>query len=161
MRITRVEPIPVCVPLKAGMTAKTAHGEHATSPYVIVKVHAAAGLVGLGEATISGLWSGETQAGTVAAVRDYIAPQLLGKDPRDLTAARRAMDFIIKLNPFTKAAVEMALWDIAGKAAGVPVYQLLGGKVRDKVRIKLVLWAFDIPAVRKMAELFLGRGVSC
>src|SRR5437773_12537330 len=129
MKITRIEPIPVCVPLKKGMTAKTAHGEHVTSPYVIVKVHTDDGLVGLGEATISGLWSGETQAGTVAAITDYIAPQLVGKDPRDITAARRAMDFIIKLNPFSKAAVEMALWDIAGKAAGMPVYQLLGGQV--------------------------------
>src|SRR5947209_19004 len=159
VKITRIEPIPVCVPLKKGMTAKTAHGEHATSAYVIVKVHTDAGLVGLGEATISGLWSGETQAGSVAAVRDYLAPVLLGKDPRDITAARRAMDFQIKLNPFTKAAVEMALWDITGKAAGVPVYQLLGGKVRDRVRIKLVLWAYDIPTVRTMAELFLGWGV--
>src|SRR3954471_19173377 len=161
MKITRVEPIPVCVPLKAGMTAKTAHGEHATSPYVIVKVHTDAGLVGLGEATISGLWSGETQAGTVAAITEYIAPQLVGKDPREITAARRAMDFQIKLNPFTKAAVEMALWDISGKAAGLPVYQLLGGKVRDRVRIKLVLWVYDIPTVRAMAEKFLGWGVSC
>jgi L-alanine-DL-glutamate epimerase-like enolase superfamily enzyme len=161
MKITRVEPIPVCVPLKKGLSAKTAHGEHATSPYVLVKVHTDAGLVGFGEATISALWSGETQAGTVAAIRDYIAPQLIGTDPRDITAARRAMDFIIKLNPFTKSAVEMALWDIAGKAAGVPVYRLLGGKVRDRIRIKLVLWAYDIPTVRCMAERFLGMGVSC
>src|SRR4026209_433941 len=145
MKITRIDAIPICVPLKKGMTAKTAHGEHVTSPYVIVNVQTDQGLVGLGEATISALWSGETQAGTVPAIRDYIAPQLIGKDPRDITTARRAMDFIIKLNPFTKAAVEMALWDIAGKAAGLPVYQMLGGKVRDKVRIKLVLWAFDIP----------------
>lgn len=161
MKITRIEPIPISVPLKKGMTAKTAHGEHAVSPYVIVVVHTDEGIVGLGEATISGLWSGETQAGAVSAIRDYIAPLLLGKDPRDITAARRAMEFIIKLNPFTKAAVEMALWDIAGKAAGLPVYQLLGGKVRDKVRIKLVVWARDVAGSRAMAEQHLRMGVTC
>ncbi len=161
MKITRIESIPICVPLKKGLTAKTAHGEHAVSPYVIVKVHTDAGIVGLGEATISGLWSGETQAGTVAAIAEYIAPQLVGTDPRNITAARRAMDFVIKLNPFTKAAVEMALWDIAGKAVGLPVYQLLGGKVRDRVRIKLVVWARDVAGSRAMAEGHLKLGVSC
>ena len=161
MKITRIEPIPICVPLKKGLTAKTAHGEHAVSPYVIVKVHTDAGIVGLGEATISGLWSGETQAGTVAAIAEYITPQLIGTDPRNITAARRAMDFVIKLNPFTKAAVEMALWDIAGKAVGLPVYQLLGGKVRDRVRIKLVVWARDVAGSRAMAEGHLALGVSC
>jgi muconate cycloisomerase len=161
MKITRIEPIPVCVPLKKGLTAKTAHGEHVVSPYVIVKVHTDAGIVGLGEATISGLWSGETQAGTMAGITEYIAPVLLGKDPRDITAARRAMDFVLKLNPFTKSAVEMALWDIAGKAAGLPVYRLLGGKVRDRVRIKLVVWARDVPGSRLMAEQHLALGVSC
>jgi muconate cycloisomerase len=161
MKIDRIEAIPICVPLKKGMTAKTAHGEHAASAYVLVKIHTDSGLVGLGEATISGLWSGETQAGTLATIRDYIAPQLLGRDPRNITASRRVMDFIIKLNPFSKAAVEMALWDIAGKAAGVPVYQLLGGKIRDKVRIKLVVWARDVPGSRAMAEQLLGMGVTC
>jgi muconate cycloisomerase len=161
MKITKVEPIPICVPLKKGMTAKTAHGEHATSPYVLVRVHTDKGLIGLGEATISGLWSGETQAGTVAAIRDYIEPVILGKDPRDITAIRRAMDGMIKLNSFTKAAVEMAMWDIAGKAVGLPVYQLLGGKVRDKVRIKLVVWARDVAGSRAMAEQHLALGVSC
>lgn len=161
MKITSIEPIAINVPLKKGLTAKTAHGEHAVSPYVIVKVHTDAGITGLGEATISGLWSGEIQAGTVAAIRDYIAPMLVGRDPRDITAARKAMDFIIKLNPFTKAAVEMALWDITGKAVGLPVYQLLGGKVRDKVRIKLVVWARDVAGSRRMTEDHLKLGVSC
>jgi muconate cycloisomerase len=161
MKIIRIEPIPVCVPLKKGMTAKTAHGEHRTSPYVLVRVHTDEGLVGLGEATISGLWSGETQAGTIAALRDYLSPVVLGKDPRDITSLRRAMDYIIKVNPFTKAAVEMALWDIAGKAVGLPVYQLLGGKVRDQVRIKLVVWANDVPGSRALAEQHLARGVTC
>jgi L-alanine-DL-glutamate epimerase-like enolase superfamily enzyme len=161
MKIVRVEPIPICVPLKKGMTAKTAHGEHVTSPYVLVRVLTDEGIVGLGEATISGLWSGETQAGTVAAIRDYIEPSILGKDPRDITAIRRAMDFIIKLNPFTKSAVEMAMWDIAGKAVGLPVYQLLGGKVREEVRIKLVVWARDIGGSQKMAEEHMALGVTC
>jgi muconate cycloisomerase len=161
MKITRVEPIPICVPLKKGMTAKTAHGEHVTSPYVLVRVYTDEGLIGLGEATISGLWSGETQAGSVAAIREYIEPVILGRDPRDITLIRRAMEGIIKLNPFTKAAVEMAMWDIAGKAAGLPVYQLLGGKVRDQVRIKLVVWARDIAGSRAMAEQHLALGVSC
>jgi len=161
MKITRIETIPVAVPLKKGLSAKTAHGEHATSNFVVVRVHTDQGLIGLGEATISALWSGETQGSTVAAIRDLIEPALVGKDPRDISAARRAMDFQIKLNPFTKAAVEIALWDIAGKAVGLPVYRLLGGKVRDRVRIKLVLWAYDIPIVRAMAKTFLDRGVTC
>jgi L-alanine-DL-glutamate epimerase-like enolase superfamily enzyme len=161
VKIIRIETIPVAVPLRPGLSALTAHGSHAVSRYVIVKVHTDAGLVGLGEASISALWSGETQAGSVAVIRDLIAPALVGTDPRDITRARRIMDFLVKLNPFTKAAVEMALWDLAGKAAGLPVWRLLGGKVRDRVRIKLVLWASDIPAVCGMAEMFLARGADC
>ena len=60
MKIRQIEAIPVRVPLSAGMTTKTAHGEHVTSDYVIVRVHTDEGLVGLGEATVSALWTGET-----------------------------------------------------------------------------------------------------
>ncbi|MCZ2344006.1 MAG: hypothetical protein LC104_19750 [Bacteroidales bacterium] len=161
MKITHVEPIPVDVPLKKGLTAKTAHGEHVTSPFVIVRVHTDEGIVGLGEATISALWSGETQGGAMALIQHYLEPVVVGLDPRDITAVRRAMDFKAKVNPFTKAAIEMACWDIAGKAVGLPVYQLLGGKVRDQIRIKLVLWATEIPPVLAMAERFLNQGVTC
>lgn len=161
MKITRIETIPVSVPLKPGMTAKTAHGEHATSPYVIVRVHTDQGLLGLGEATVTALWSGETQATAMAVINNCIAPALLGRDPRDITEIRRAMEFAVKLNPFTRAAVEMAMWDIAGKAAGIPVYRLLGGKVRDRIRIKLVVWARDIAGARRMAEQHLELGVTC
>ena len=56
----KLEAIPVRVPLKAGMVTKTAHGDHRTSDYVIVKLHTDEGIVGLGEATVSALWSGET-----------------------------------------------------------------------------------------------------
>lgn len=161
MKITRIEAIPVCVPLKPGMTAKTAHGEHATSPYVIVRVETDSGLIGLGEATVSALWSGETQGTVLTLIREYLAPALIGHDPRDITAIRRVMDFLVKLNPFTKSALEMALWDLAGKSAGLPVYQLLGGKARNLIRIKLVVWARDIEGSRRMAEQHLALGVTC
>ncbi len=161
MRITQVEAIPVRVPLKPGMVTKTAHGDHHTSDYVIVRVHTDNGLVGLGEATVSALWSGETSKSCVAALDDLIGPALVGADPTQITALRKRMDFLIKLNPFTKAAVEMALWDIAGKALGVPVYQLLGGKVRDVIPTKMMIGAFELPRVRSLATQFLSWGVRC
>ena len=161
MRITRLEPIPIHMPLKQGMTTKTAHGIHAESPYVILRVYTDAGLVGLGEATVAPRWSGETSASCVAAIEGLIAPELVGQDPRQISHLRQRMDRCLKLNPFTKAAVEMALWDIAGKAAGVPVYQLLGGKVREVVPIKMVIGAFDVPHVLRLANQFLDWGVKC
>ena len=60
MKIIQIEAIPILVPLKAGLTTKTAHGEHIDSPYVIVRVHTDEGLIGLGEATLAPRWSGET-----------------------------------------------------------------------------------------------------
>lgn len=67
----------------------------------------------------------------------HFAPFVLGQDPTDV---ERVMQRIRRLGgnkPWGSAvsAIEMALWDIAGKAAGVPVYKLLGGKVRDRVRV--------------------------
>jgi muconate cycloisomerase len=143
------------------MVTKTAHGDHHTSDYVVVKVHTDQGLVGLGEATVSALWSGETSKSCVAAIDDLIAPALVGADATRINAIRKQMDFLIKLNPFTKAAVEMALWDIAGKALGVPVYQLLGGQVRDVIPTKMMIGAFELPRVRSLAEQFLSWGVRC
>jgi muconate cycloisomerase len=161
MKITHVETIPVRVPLKPGMVTRTAHGEHHTSDYVIVRVHTDAGLVGLGEATVSALWSGETSKSCAAAIDDLVGPAFVGKDPTQLTALRRLMDFLLKLNPFTKAAVEMALWDINGKALGVPVHHLLGGKLREVIPTKMMIGAFDLPHVRRLAEQFLAWGARC
>src|SRR5262249_9754756 len=97
----------------------------------------------------------------VAAIEELIGPALVGKDPGRITALRTLLDRELKLNPFTKAAVEMALWDIAGKAAGLPLYRLLGGKVRDAVPIKMVVGAFDEERARQLAEQFLTWGVRC
>jgi len=161
MKITDIEAIPVNVPLKPGLTTKTSHGEHVVSPYVIVRIHTDAGLQGLGEATLAPRWSGETSPGCTSVIRGLIAPALIGENPLQINLLRQKMDSVIRHNPFTKAAIEMALWDLAGKAADVPVYQLLGGKVRDRLPIKLVIGAFDIPKSLELARQFLDSGVQC
>jgi L-alanine-DL-glutamate epimerase-like enolase superfamily enzyme len=82
--------------------------------------------------------------GEVEASKSYLKPHvlfykdyILGEDPTDVERVMLNIRRMGSFKPWGSAvsAIEMALWDIAGKAAGVPVYKLLGGKVRDKVRV--------------------------
>jgi L-alanine-DL-glutamate epimerase-like enolase superfamily enzyme len=67
----------------------------------------------------------------------FYRDRILGADPRDVERVMLSIRRLGSFKPWGSAvsAIEMALWDIAGKAAGVPVYRLLGGKVRDRVRV--------------------------
>jgi muconate cycloisomerase len=92
-------------------------------------VHTDEGLVGIGEVNGSPDWSGETYLGAQAIIDLHLAPRLIGEDPRRI---RHCMAKIGRTfaNPFAKAGLEMALFDILGKALNAPLYQLLGGAVR-------------------------------
>jgi L-alanine-DL-glutamate epimerase-like enolase superfamily enzyme len=110
--------------------------------FVAIRVETDEGIVGWGEATplpdwggAAGRRAGETQATVVAIVRDVIAPALLGADPCAVTAARAAMDKAVIGNSYAKCAVDIALHDIWGKSVGLPIYKLLGGAVRDTVKV--------------------------
>ncbi|HEV7213568.1 MAG TPA: galactonate dehydratase [Chloroflexota bacterium] len=101
--------------------------------YLFVQVHTDAGLVGLGE---SGTW-GYLEA-SAEAVKTF-AGYLVGQDPLRI---EHHWQFMYRSSHFRGAAImgaisaiDIALWDIAGKHFGVPVYQLLGGKCRDKARV--------------------------
>jgi muconate cycloisomerase len=125
------------VPIKQSVAIKSGRGgSHTLSPFLLVKVHTDDGVVGLGEASCTPRWSGEDQFTAQHFVNEYFAPQLIGQDPTQIAACSQLFMPVVAGNPFTKAAVEMALWDIAGKVAGKPVYQLLGGKVRESVPTK-------------------------
>jgi galactonate dehydratase len=104
------------------------------------------GLFGWGEATLE--WK---TRGVVGAIHD-LEPLLIGRDPRDIEQAVRVMKkhSFWKLGAIGMSAVsgiEIALWDILGKALGVPVWRLLGGKVRDKVGVYTHLGLGDMRAV--------------
>jgi muconate cycloisomerase len=103
--------------------------------FAFVRIEAAGGLVGWGEAACLGgpTWSEESAESVAATIERYIAPWLRGRDAASIEALRQEMARRLQGNPFARAAVEMALWDLNGRALGVPVHRLLGGAVRDRV----------------------------
>ena len=102
--------------------------------FVFVKLYTNQGLTGLGEGTLAN--KGEVVAAAIQAHKRY----LLGKDPTEIERHWRGM-FIgprYRGGPVLMSAlsaVEIALWDILGQALGQPIWQLLGGKARDRVRL--------------------------
>ena len=98
--------------------------------WLFLKVHTNAGIVGLGEPIVEG------RAETVATAIKEIEPYLVGKDPRQVVHHWQAIyrHAFYRGGPILTSAlsgIDMALWDIKGKALGVPVYELLGGPTRD------------------------------
>jgi muconate cycloisomerase len=151
MKITRVETIPIQVPMNPKLAIKSGRGGwHDVSKYLLVKIHTDAGHVGLGEASVTPKWSGEDQITAAHYVNNYFAPLLVGEDPTQIDALTRKYTFPVAENYFTKSAIDTALWDIAGKAAGKPVYELLGGKKRDFVHTK---WSVSAQPPPRPAEI--------
>jgi galactonate dehydratase len=102
--------------------------------WLFLKVHTNAGIVGLGEPIVEG------RALTVQTAIREIEPYLVGKDPRQVVHHWQAIyrHAFYRGGPVLTSAlsgIDMALWDIKGKALGVPVYELLGGPTRRKVRV--------------------------
>src|SRR6476469_6372343 len=102
--------------------------------WLFLKVHTNAGIVGLGEPITEG------RALTCAAAIKEIEPYLVGKDPRNVVHHWQAIyrHAVYRGGPILTSAlsgVEQALWDIKGKILGVPVYELLGGPTRQRIRV--------------------------
>lgn len=136
MKITQIETIPVQVPIHPRRVIQGGRGSHSHSPFLLVKIHTDEGLTGLGEVSSTPVWSGEDQVTAGHVIQRYLAPLLIGQNPLQIERLTRALQRPVAHNPFTKAALEMALWDILGKVAGLPLYQLLGGPVREVVPTK-------------------------
>ncbi len=102
--------------------------------WLFLKVHTNAGIVGLGEPIVEG------RALTCAEAVKEIEPYLVGKDPRQVVHHWQAIyrHAFYRGGPILTSAlsgIDKALWDIKGKALGVPVYELLGGPTRNRVRV--------------------------
>jgi o-succinylbenzoate synthase len=141
MRIRSIEPIAVSLPMlkpliMAGETVARADN-------VLVRIEADDGLTGWGEAASAPTMTGETLASMVTAV-NYLAPVLIGREFGDIPGARAAMEARMYANHGAKAAIEIALHDLAGRATGRPVHALLGNKRRSRLPLLGVIGGGDI-----------------
>ena len=159
MNITHIETFPVRIPLIPARHMISALGTHTESRYLLVRLGTDADIDGVGEATVLPAWSGESLWGAQAMVDRVLTPVLLGCDPHDLATISQRMDSATRHNWFAKSAIEMACWDIQGKAASKPVYELLGGAVRPRsIRCRFSMGAYDPERARARALELVAEG---
>lgn len=149
MQIKAIEPIAVSLPMLKPVIMATEEVRRADN--VLVRIEADDGLIGWGEAASAPGMTGDTLESIVAAVQ-FIEPVLRGSDPRDLDGALAAMDGRMYGNTGAKAAIEIALHDLAGKAAGKPVHALLGEKKRSRIPLLAVVGGGDLDGDLRDAE---------
>ena len=155
MRITSVEVSPLNLELQTALTV--AYGSYPVLEYALLKLHTDDGLVGLGEASPDPEVTGETQT-IILNGFEQVKDILLGQNPFDIVPILSACKEIIPDKPAVLAAIDMALYDLMGKALGVPVYQLLGGLSREYIELYPVI-PLDAPQVMAaMSKSFSDAG---
>ncbi len=149
---TEIVDIPIRRPHQFSKTRIT------TQAYLLVEIMTEEGPVGLGEGVTPGgpWWSGDSVETMKVMIDRYLAPVLIGQDAAEIGRLHDRMNRVAAGNAFAKAAVDVALWDLLGKALGVPLYTLFGGPVRDRSEIS---WALatgvletDIAEAERMLE---------
>ena len=151
MKITRIYTTPVRIPLRcffynsANAGTKREWGGRLSrvtpqrpSPileYVLVHIETDEGITGLGEAPADIGFFGQFLESIQYAIDDYLGPQLVGQEPWDIAALMDRIDY--RENSCAKSGIDLALYDLVGKARGVPVSQLLGGAKRSRIPVAI------------------------
>ncbi len=141
VRIKAIEPIAVSLPMKkpVQMAGETV----ARADNVFVRIESEDGFVGWGEAASAPTMTGETVASMMAAV-ELMAPRLVKCAADDFAGAAAAMDAQIYGNSGAKAAIDIALHDLVGRATGRPLHALLGARQRDRMPVLAVIGSDDV-----------------
>lgn len=167
MKIQSIEAIPLAATFNSMFKFGTI--DRSTSPNVVVIIKADDGVVGYGEAVAVPAFTSETQLSIVELIEQRIAPVILGRDPLDRGPLLADIAKVLRFAPFTIAALDIALYDLAGKAHGVSMTQLLGGGFRDRTEVhgsvgwdedpaKMVDLAKEQIKTYRSLKLYAGRG---
>ena len=130
---------------------------------MLVRLYCSDGSVGVGEGTtIGGLaYGAESPEGMKLAIDTYFAPLLVGADANRVQAVMARLDTAIRDNRFAKCAVETALYDALGKRTGLPVSELLGGRLRESLPVAWTLASGDTAKDIEEAEAMLAARRHC
>jgi muconate cycloisomerase len=132
LAIARVEAIPLALPLRKPVVMSGEHVDRSQS--LLVRVEAANGLVGWGEASAAPLMTGDVLPGMVAAVNDHLAPLVRGQDALARAALAERCASALQHNSGAKCALDMAINDLVGRHLGVTLADLFGGALRDELK---------------------------
>ena len=133
--------------------------------HAVLRLDTDEGISGWGEAPAGISWGGphmryygESPKTVKVVIEDHLIEAIKGLDPRDIAIIHDTMDKVVKGNPYAKAPVDMACYDIAGKALGVPVYQLLGGAFRDRIEVAHSLGIMPVEKCVEEATIAVEEG---
>jgi L-alanine-DL-glutamate epimerase-like enolase superfamily enzyme len=126
-------------------------------PSLLLRLTDEAGLQGCGQSVPVESWSYETAESVESTLEHYLAPALLGADPSDLADVHARMERAIRPSfsvgqPLAKAAVDLACHDLWGKQAGRPVFELLGKKTAEEIKLSWTVNATSLEAARAQME---------
>ena len=156
MKIAEIEIYAIHLPLYEPFVISYATYDY--MPSIIVKITTDTGLIGYGEGVADEHVTGESWKGTFEILKNTLAPKLIGENPMNMERIHELMDAEIYGVPTAKAAIDIACYDVAGKALGVPVYNLLGGRYHEEFPITHVLSIAAPEAMAKEAEERVAAG---
>jgi L-alanine-DL-glutamate epimerase-like enolase superfamily enzyme len=135
MKIARIFAHRVDLPLVEGNYKWSGGKSVSVFDSTIVGVETACGLVGYGEVCPLGPFYLPAYAEGVRAGLKELGPHLIGFDPRELLKLNHRMDAALKGHPYVKSGIDIACWDLLGKATQLPVCTLMGGRFGEKIRL--------------------------
>ncbi len=156
MKITRVTSEILKIPIRH--EGSLGVGKLAEIENVLVRIDSDAGITGIGECSPWPVFA-ENCWSIKAALDHYLAPCVLGENPFDIERLLVAMDRTLADTPFAKAGIDMALYDLVGKAVNQPVYNLLGGLAQDRITVSYSIANQDVDKDLREIEWLMGQGL--